>query len=85
MAGALDISLGGPRKYEGRVTDLAHMGDGEQPLTPGTVRKALVLYRLMLALFAALIGWLILGEKIGPVRGLLMILIAVGAILIEFG
>ena len=56
MAGALDISLGGPRKYEGRVTKLAHMGDGDQPLTPGTVRKALVLYRLMLALFAALIG-----------------------------
>ena len=36
-------------------------------------------------IFAAVIGWLILGEKIGPVRGLLMILIAVGAILIEFG
>lgn len=36
-------------------------------------------------IFAALIGWLILGEKIGPVRTSLMFAIALGAILVEFG
>lgn len=33
--------------------------------------------------FAALIGWLVLGEKVGPVRGLLMGLIALGAVVME--
>ncbi len=33
--------------------------------------------------FAALIGWLILGEKVGPRRLILMTLIAVGAVLVE--
>lgn len=36
-------------------------------------------------IFAALLGWLLLGEKIGPVRVGLMILIAGGAVLVEFG
>lgn len=36
-------------------------------------------------IFAALIGWLILGEKIGPVRTALMFAIALGAVLVEFG
>ncbi|MBY8977235.1 EamA family transporter [Rhodobacteraceae bacterium NNCM2] len=35
--------------------------------------------------FAALIGWLFLGEKVGPVRTVLMLLIAAGAVLVEFG
>ncbi|PYE85835.1 DMT family transporter [Pseudoroseicyclus aestuarii] len=35
--------------------------------------------------FAALIGWLILGDKVGPRRALLMGLIALGAVLVEFG
>jgi drug/metabolite transporter (DMT)-like permease len=33
--------------------------------------------------FAALIGWLVLGEKVGPVRGALMGLIALGAVVME--
>ena len=33
--------------------------------------------------FAALIGWLVLGEKVGPVRTGLMALIAGGAVMIE--
>jgi drug/metabolite transporter (DMT)-like permease len=33
--------------------------------------------------FAALIGWLVLGEKVGPVRTALMALIALGAVLIQ--
>jgi drug/metabolite transporter (DMT)-like permease len=35
--------------------------------------------------FAALIGWLVLGEKVGMVRALLMALIAAGAVVMEFG
>lgn len=35
--------------------------------------------------FAALIGWLVLGEKVGLVRALLMALIAAGAVVMEFG
>ncbi|MEM9434990.1 MAG: EamA family transporter [Pseudomonadota bacterium] len=35
--------------------------------------------------FAALIGWVLLGEKVGPRRLGLMALIAVGAIIVEFG
>ena len=34
--------------------------------------------------FAALIGWLVLGEKVGPVRAGLMALIAVGAVVMEW-
>ncbi|MFV0292916.1 MAG: EamA family transporter [Paracoccus sp. (in: a-proteobacteria)] len=35
--------------------------------------------------FAALVGWLILGEKVGPGRAALMALIATGAVIMEFG
>jgi drug/metabolite transporter (DMT)-like permease len=35
--------------------------------------------------FAALIGWLFLGERIGQTRAALMVLIAGGAVLVEFG
>lgn len=36
-------------------------------------------------LFAALIGWLVLGEKVGPLRAALMGLIALGAVVMEIG
>ena len=35
--------------------------------------------------FGAIMGWLILGERIGPVRAGLMVVIASGAVLVEFG
>lgn len=35
--------------------------------------------------FAALIGWVVLGEKVGPVRALLMGAIALGAVLVQAG
>lgn len=35
--------------------------------------------------FAALIGWFVLKETVGPIRALLMGLIALGAVLVEFG
>ncbi|MEL6685817.1 MAG: multidrug transporter, partial [Pseudomonadota bacterium] len=33
--------------------------------------------------FAALIGWFILGEKVGPRRLFLMCLVALGAVIVE--
>lgn len=35
--------------------------------------------------FAALIGWLFLGEKVGPRRTFLMALVALGAVIVEMG
>ncbi|WP_111430347.1 DMT family transporter [Rhodobacteraceae bacterium DSL-40] len=35
--------------------------------------------------FAALIGWLFLGERVGPWRAALVVLIALGAVIVEFG
>lgn len=35
--------------------------------------------------FAALVGWLVLGEKVGPYRTVLMTLIAAGAVIVELG
>jgi drug/metabolite transporter (DMT)-like permease len=35
--------------------------------------------------FAAAIGWLVLGERVGPRRAALMALIAAGAVVVEFG
>ncbi|MBV7410782.1 DMT family transporter [Maritimibacter sp. DP1N21-5] len=35
--------------------------------------------------FAALIGWLVLGEKVGPRRVIMMALIALGAVIVEAG
>jgi drug/metabolite transporter (DMT)-like permease len=35
--------------------------------------------------FAALIGWLFLRERVGPLRGALVVVIALGAVVVEFG
>ncbi|MEO1493816.1 MAG: DMT family transporter [Pseudomonadota bacterium] len=35
-------------------------------------------------IFAAILGWLLLGERVGPVRAAIMVLIALGAVMIEF-
>ena len=35
--------------------------------------------------FAALIGWMVLKEKVGPRRIMLMCLIALGAVIVELG
>mgnify|MGYP001432230271 CR=1 FL=1 len=35
--------------------------------------------------FAALIGWYFLKEPVGPYRSFLMVLIATGAVVVEFG
>lgn len=48
------------------------------------VGEAAVLRETSVA-FAALIGWLFLGETVGPLRAALVILIALGAVVVEFG
>jgi len=49
-----------------------------------TVGQAAVL-RETSVVFAALIGWFFLKEKVGLMRGLMMALIALGAVVVEFG
>jgi adenosylcobinamide-phosphate synthase len=44
MAGALGLSLAGPRVYHGAITDGAWMGDGRHEATPEDIRSALELY-----------------------------------------
>ena len=44
MAGALGLSLAGPRVYHGAITDGAWMGDGRREATTEAIRSALELY-----------------------------------------
>jgi adenosylcobinamide-phosphate synthase len=44
MAGALGLSLAGPRVYHGAATDGAWMGEGRREATPQDIRSALELY-----------------------------------------
>jgi adenosylcobinamide-phosphate synthase len=63
MAGALGLSLAGPRVYGGVTIDDATMGDGRRDATATDIRRALTLYRyadaILLALVAAIAGILI--------------------------
>jgi adenosylcobinamide-phosphate synthase len=45
MAGALGISLSGPRVYEGEQVVEPWIGDGERFLGPADIRRALKVYR----------------------------------------
>jgi adenosylcobinamide-phosphate synthase len=60
MAGALDLSLAGPRVYGGVTVNDAAMGDGRRAATATDIRRALRLYRcadaLLLALIAVIAG-----------------------------
>ncbi len=60
LAGALDVRLGGPRSYNGRLVDLASMGDGRSDLTAKDIRAGLSLYGRALWLLAALLALLAL-------------------------
>lgn len=53
-AGALHLSLGGPRSYDGEVHDLPVFGDGRAALTPSDILKALEFYWTSLNLLLAL-------------------------------
>jgi len=54
MAGALDLSLGGPRTYPGGQSEDAWIGTGRRDATPQDVDRALVLFVL-----ACVILWLL--------------------------
>lgn len=55
MAGALGISLGGPRSYHGTETDGAWLGDGRCDVTIADIRAALNLYSRTNGLFISLV------------------------------
>lgn len=50
MAGALDLELAGPRKYNGEVVDDAMMGIGRREATAHDIRNALKLYQRAVAI-----------------------------------
>jgi adenosylcobinamide-phosphate synthase len=57
MAGALGLSLAGPRVYGGAIVDDAVMGDGRRDAAAADIFRALALYRradgILIALLAA--------------------------------
>jgi adenosylcobinamide-phosphate synthase len=56
MAGALGLSLAGPRVYGGVTIDDATMGDGRRDATAADIRHALTLYRYADAILIALVA-----------------------------
>jgi adenosylcobinamide-phosphate synthase len=56
MAGALGLSLAGPRVYGGVTIDDATMGNGRRDATAADIRRALILYRYADAILIALIA-----------------------------
>jgi adenosylcobinamide-phosphate synthase len=56
MAGALGLSLAGPRVYGGVPIDDATMGDGRRDATATDIRRALMLYRYADAILIALVA-----------------------------
>ena len=55
MAGALGLSLAGPRSMTACLSD-AVMGDGRREATAADIRSALALYRSADAILIALLG-----------------------------
>jgi adenosylcobinamide-phosphate synthase len=60
MAGALGLSLAGPRVYGGALVDDAFMGDGRREAEAADIRRALALYRAADAILIVLLGVLAL-------------------------
>jgi adenosylcobinamide-phosphate synthase len=56
IAGALGLSLAGPRSYGGVQVDDALMGDGRREAGAADIRRALALYRVADAILIALLG-----------------------------
>jgi adenosylcobinamide-phosphate synthase len=60
LAGALGLSLGGPRSYDGAEQDGAFMGDGRREATTADIHVALELYAradgLLIAIVVALVA-----------------------------
>jgi adenosylcobinamide-phosphate synthase len=60
MAGALGLSLAGPRVYSGALVEDAFMGDGRREVEAADIRRALALYRAADAILIVLLGVLAL-------------------------
>jgi adenosylcobinamide-phosphate synthase len=60
MAGALGLSLAGPRVYGGGLVEDAFMGDGRREAAAADIRRALALYRTADAILIVLLGVLTL-------------------------
>ena len=56
MAGALGLSLAGPRAYGGVMVEDAYMGDGRREVTAQDIRAALALYRRADVILIALVA-----------------------------
>jgi adenosylcobinamide-phosphate synthase len=56
MAGALGLSLAGPRSYGGTLVGDAFMGDGRREADATDIRRALALYRVADAILLVLLG-----------------------------
>ena len=54
LAGALNISLGGPRSYDNQLVDLPTMGDGRTDLHVDDINRGLRLYGVVLTLLFVL-------------------------------
>ncbi len=72
------------RGFVGGLVAYASFGSVMMATRLDKVGEAAVL-RETSVVFAALIGWFFLKEKVGPMRGVLMALIAFGAVMVEFG
>lgn len=83
MRGQDALALAG-RGIIGALVAFASFGSIMLATRIDDVGRAAVL-RETSTVFAALVGWLILGEKVGPWRTALMALIALGALIVEFG
>lgn len=55
MAGAIDVSLGGPRRYDGKKVDLPLMGNGRKKLETSDIDQALRVYNCALNLLTGLV------------------------------
>ena len=55
MAGALERRLGGPRTYQGQITEGVWLGDGSEDLNASDLRRALHFYLKLLGLAASMI------------------------------
>ena len=60
MAGALGLSLAGPRVYGGALVEDAFMGEGRREAEAADIRRALALYRTADAILIVLLGVLTL-------------------------
>jgi adenosylcobinamide-phosphate synthase len=61
MAGALGLSLAGPRRYAGEIVDDAWMGNGRAAATPNDIRRALRVLVWSCMLSAILIAVVLVG------------------------